>query len=340
MNILAFESSCDETSVAIVKDGHAVLSNVVWSQMTVHQRFGGVVPEVASREHVKGITLILDAAFEQAGLTPEAIDAVAVTEGPGLIGSVLVGLNAAKAWALAHQKPLLGVHHIAGHIYAAQAVKPMHFPLVALVVSGGHTEILKMNDHLRFELLGQTLDDAIGEAFDKVARVLNLGYPGGPAVENQAREATATLAMPQVNLAGYNVSYSGLKSHVINTINTTKMKKETLDVAALAHSFQEAAIAQIVHKTRQAVEDHGIKQCIVAGGVAANQRLRVLLHEALPNTDLIFPPMSLCTDNAAMIGCAAYHQYHTEGILEGLALHGYSRQPLTQRYERRSNDGK
>jgi N6-L-threonylcarbamoyladenine synthase len=340
MNILAFESSCDETSVAIVQDGHTVLSNVVWSQMTVHQRFGGVVPEVASREHVKGITLILEAAFEQAQLTPDAIDAVAVTEGPGLIGSVLVGLNAAKAWALAHQKPLLGVHHIAGHIYAANAVSAMTFPLIALVVSGGHTELLKMDQHLHFELLGQTLDDAIGEAFDKVARVLNLGYPGGPAVEKKALEATHTVAMPRVDLDHYNVSYSGLKSHVINTINTTKMKKETLDVASLAHSFQEAALQQIVDKTRQAVEDYGVKQCVVAGGVAANQRLRVLLKEALPQTELIFPPMSLCTDNAAMIGLAAYHQFHTEGVLEGLALHGYSRQPLTQRYERRSNDGK
>ncbi len=333
MIILALETSCDETSAAVVKDGREVLSNVVYSQMHTHARFGGVVPEVASREHVKSILSVIDEALSQAHIDASALDAVAVTEGPGLIGSLLVGINAAKAFAFAHQKPLLGVHHIAGHIYANQAVTPMVFPLLCLVVSGGHTELILMEDHMRFTLLGQTQDDAIGEAYDKVARVMGLGYPGGPKLDALAQSVTQShLTMPKTQLEGYDFSYSGLKSHVINTLNTAKMKGETIAQDALAHRFQEAALGQLIDQTRKALANHEVKQVLLAGGVAANQRLRTWLKDAVAPIPLVVPPLSLCTDNAGMIGLAAYYQHQREGLKEGLALNGYSRQTLFDRY--------
>lgn len=332
MRILALETSCDETSAAVVEDGLKVLSNIVYSQMTTHAKFGGVVPEVASREHVKSVLPVIDQALLEAGVSPSDIDAVAVTEGPGLIGSLLVGINAAKAFAFAHQKPLLGVHHIAGHIYANQANEPMQFPLLCLVVSGGHTELILMHDHFDFTLLGETQDDAIGEAYDKVARVMGLGYPGGPKIDRLAQTTDETMPMPKTALEGFNFSYSGLKSHMINTLNTAKMKDIHLDHAVLAHSFQEAALQQLITQTQKALEAHPVKQVVLAGGVAANQRLRTLLKDAVAPTPLLVPPLDLCTDNAGMIGLAAYYQYQKEGLKEGLTLNGYSRQTLFDRY--------
>lgn len=333
MIILAFETSCDETSAAVVKDGREVLSNVVYSQMSTHERFGGVVPEVASREHVKSIIRVIDEALSQAGVEAKDLDAVAVTEGPGLIGSLLVGINAAKAFAFAHAKPLLGVHHIAGHIYANQAVTPMAFPLLCLVVSGGHTELILMKDHMQFTLLGQTQDDAIGEAYDKVARVMGLGYPGGPKLDALAQTIkSSSIKMPKTQLEGFDFSYSGLKSHVINTLNTAKMKGETLSPEALAFSFQEAALGQLIEQTRKALNTYDVKQVLLAGGVAANGRLRSWLEQAVAPKPLTVPPLSLCTDNAGMIGLAAYYQHQREGLKEGLAINGYSRQTLFERY--------
>ncbi len=332
MRILALETSCDETSAAVVEDGLKVLSNIVYSQMTTHAKFGGVVPEVASREHVKSVLPVIDQALLEAGVSASDIDAVAVTEGPGLIGSLLVGINAAKAFAFAHQKPLLGVHHIAGHIYANQANEPMQFPLLCLVVSGGHTELILMHDHFDFTLLGETQDDAIGEAYDKVARVMGLGYPGGPQIDRLAQTTNETMPMPKTALEGFNFSYSGLKSHMINTLNTAKMKTIHLDHAVLAHSFQEAALQQLITQTQKALKAHPVKQVVLAGGVAANQRLRTLLKEAVAPKPLLVPPLDLCTDNAGMIGLAAYYQYQKEGLKEGLALNGYSRQTLFDRY--------
>lgn len=333
MIILALETSCDETSAAVVKDGLDVLSNVVYSQMGTHARFGGVVPEVASREHVKSILKVIEEALTQANIKAEDVDAVAVTEGPGLIGSLLVGINAAKAFAFAHAKPLLGVHHIAGHIYANQAVRPMVFPLLCLVVSGGHTELILMENHMQFTLLGQTQDDAIGEAYDKVARVMGLGYPGGPKLDALAQKtSSSSIKMPKTQLDGFDFSYSGLKSHVINTLNTAKMKGEIINQEALAYSFQEAALGQLIEQTRKALMTYDVKQVLLAGGVAANGRLRAWLEQAVKPVPLSVPPLSLCTDNAGMIGLAAYYQYQREGLKEGLAINGYSRQTLFERY--------
>ena len=271
MYILGIESSCDETSVSVVKNGTEELATVISSQIDIHKDFGGVVPEIASRHHVKNITMVLEECLEKANMTMEQIDAIAITYGPGLIGSLLIGLEAAKTLAWLYQKPLIPVHHIAGHIYANSLVRPLKFPLLALVVSGGHTELIEMTDHYKFKKLGGTLDDAIGECYDKVARVMNLEYPGGPKLDKLSKEGKPTYKLPiPLHDDSYNFSFSGLKSAVINLAHNEKQRGEELRQADLAASFQKVAVESVVSKTKKAIEDKNIKYLIVAGGVAAN----------------------------------------------------------------------
>src|SRR5699024_5455253 len=321
--ILGIETSCDETAVAIVKNGNEIISNVVASQIDSHKRFGGVVPEVASRHHVEQITIVLEEAFQQANMTWEQIDAIAVTEGPGLVGALLIGVNAAKALALAKQKPLIGVHHIAGHIYANRLEKEFEFPLLALIVSGGHTELVLMREHGRYEVIGETRDDAAGEAFDKVARMLELPYPGRPQIDRLAAEGEETIAFPRAWLeeGSYDFSFSGLKSSVINTIHNAKQRGENLKKEDIAASFQASVIDVLIKKTSQAALEYGVKQVIVAGGVAANKGLRSALeNEFSPsNIPLLIPPLHLCTDNAAMIAAAGTISFE-QGKRSGLDL--------------------
>ena len=305
--ILAIESSCDETSVAVIKNGDTILSNIVASQIKSHQRFGGVVPEVASRHHVEQITLCLEEALKQAEVTPEDLSAVAVTYGPGLVGALLIGLSAAKAFAWAHGLPLLPVNHMAGHIYAARFVKPLTFPLLALLVSGGHTELVYMTEDGSFEIIGETRDDAAGEAYDKVGRVLGISYPSGKEIDRLAHLGEDTYHFPRamIHEDNFDFSFSGLKSAFINFVHNAQQRGETLDEANLAASFQASVVEVLVTKTIRACKTYPVNQLIVAGGVAANQGLRQALDEAmsdLPEIDLIIPPLRLCGDNAAMIG--------------------------------------
>ncbi|MCM3588680.1 tRNA (adenosine(37)-N6)-threonylcarbamoyltransferase complex transferase subunit TsaD [Mesobacillus maritimus] len=324
--ILGIETSCDETAVAIIKNGREIIANVVASQIESHKRFGGVVPEIASRHHVEQITIVLEEALRQGQLKMEDIDAIAVTEGPGLVGALLIGVNAAKALAFAHEKPLVNVHHIAGHIYANRLVNEMEFPLLALVVSGGHTELVYMKEHGHFEVIGETRDDAAGEAYDKVARVLNLPYPGGPHIDRLAHEGTPDLDLPRAWLepGSYDFSFSGLKSAVINTVHNAEQRGETIAPETLAASFQESVIDVLVTKAIQAAEEYKVKQVLLAGGVAANKGLRTALttkfqkHEGI---ELVIPPLSLCTDNAAMIAAAGSVLYE-KGQRADLMLNG------------------
>lgn len=312
--ILGIETSCDETAAAIVKNGTEIKSNVVASQIDSHKRFGGVVPEVASRHHVEQMTVVLEEAFQKACVTWDDIDVIAVTEGPGLVGALLVGVNSAKALAFAKQKPLVGVHHIAGHIYANRFECEFEFPLISLIVSGGHTELVLMRGHGDYEVIGSTLDDAAGEAFDKVARMLDLPYPGGPHIDRLAKRGEASIDFPRAWLEGsYNFSFSGLKSSVINTIHNARQRKETLNHADIAASFQASVVDVLTEKTLQAAKEHRVKQVIVAGGVAANNGLRQAFTKKFSdvNIPILIPPLHLCTDNAAMIaaaGMVAYEQ--------------------------------
>ncbi len=323
VNILAIETSCDETAAAVIQDGHTIISEVVATQIDSHKRFGGVVPEIASRHHVEQMTQVLEETLTKASLTMEDIDAVAVTEGPGLVGALLVGVATAKALAFSHQLPLIGVHHIAGHIYANQLVEPFHFPLLCLVVSGGHTELILMKEHGKFEVIGETRDDACGEAYDKVARVLDVPYPGGPHVDKLAKLGSDTLNLPRIYLEedSYDFSFSGLKSAVINTVHNAKQKGIALKKEDIACSFQESVVEVLVEKTYRASVEYGVKQVIVAGGVAANSRLREALRERFNDKEvtLSIPPLALCTDNAAMIGAAAYNDYQKQAF-RGLDL--------------------
>ncbi len=311
MKILAIESSCDETSVAVVEDGKKVLTNVVYTQ-EIHKLYGGVVPEVASRRHIEKITYVLDAAMTEAKLSYDDIDMIAVTAEPGLIGSLMVGVNAAKTIGMAYQKPVIMVNHIYGHIYANYLESDFLFPLVALVVSGGHTELVLMNDHFQFEVLGETLDDAVGEAYDKVARVVGVGYPGGPILDKMAKLGKPTYKLPHIKLAkdSYNFSFSGLKSAVINLSNKAKDRNETLDNNDLAASFQDAVVDVLVSKTVMAATNYNAKQVLLAGGVAANSGLREKMQEAMDQLKirLTYPSIKNCTDNAAMIAVAGYFQ--------------------------------
>lgn len=319
--ILGIETSCDETAVAIVKNGRNIVSNTVASQIESHKRFGGVVPEIASRHHVEQMTIVLEEAFNEANVTWDDINAIAVTEGPGLVGALLVGVNAAKALAFAKQKPLVGVHHIAGHIYANRLEKEFEFPLLALIVSGGHTELVLMKEHGHYELIGETRDDAAGEAFDKVARMLDLPYPGGPQIDRLAAEGEETIDFPRAWLeeGSYDFSFSGLKSAVINKIHNEKQRGEDLKKSDIATSFQASVIDVLTKKTSRAAKEYEVRQVIVAGGVAANKGLRSALESEFSdlNIPLLIPPLSLCTDNAAMIAAAgtiAYEQGRRSGL--------------------------
>ncbi|OJH19711.1 tRNA (adenosine(37)-N6)-threonylcarbamoyltransferase complex transferase subunit TsaD [Heyndrickxia sp. FSL K6-6286] len=307
--ILGIETSCDETAAAVVKNGREIVSNVIASQIESHKRFGGVVPELASRHHVEQITLVIEEALKKAELSFEDIDAIAVTEGPGLVGALLVGVNAAKAIAFSRNIPLVGVHHIAGHIYANRLVKEMSFPLLSLVVSGGHTELVLMKEHGDFKVIGETRDDAAGEAYDKVARTLHLPYPGGPHIDRLAHEGTATIDLPRAWLEddSYDFSFSGLKSAVINTLHNAEQKGISIDPKNMAASFQASVIDVLVTKTLKAAKEFKVKQVLLSGGVAANKGLREELDKAfatIMDIELVIPPLVLCTDNAAMIAAA------------------------------------
>jgi N6-L-threonylcarbamoyladenine synthase len=323
--IMGIETSCDETAVAIVKNGREILSNVVASQIESHKRFGGVVPEIASRHHVEQITLVLEEALAQANVDIKDLDAIAVTEGPGLVGALLIGVNAAKALAFANGIPLVGIHHIAGHIYANRLVTEMNFPLLSLVVSGGHTELVYMKEHGHFEVIGETRDDAAGEAYDKVARTLNLPYPGGPHIDRLAQEGKATIDLPRAWLeeGSYDFSFSGLKSAVINVVHNAQQRGEEIAPEELAASFQESVIDVLVTKTQKAVKEYGVKQVLLAGGVAANKGLREKLSTEFSSSDveIVIPPLSLCTDNAAMIAAAGSVMYE-KGQRAELTLNG------------------
>ncbi|WP_096271783.1 tRNA (adenosine(37)-N6)-threonylcarbamoyltransferase complex transferase subunit TsaD [Paucisalibacillus globulus] len=321
--ILGIETSCDETAVAIIKNGRETISNVVASQIESHKRFGGVVPEIASRHHVEQITLVLEEAFKESELSWDDIDAIAVTEGPGLVGALLIGVNAAKALAFAKNKPLVGVHHIAGHIYANRLEEEFQFPLLALIVSGGHTELVLMRGHGQYEVIGETRDDAAGEAYDKVARMLNLPYPGGPHIDRLAAIGEETIDFPRAWLEedSFDFSFSGLKSAVINKIHNAKQKGESLKEEDIAASFQSSVIDVLVTKTVKAAQQYQVKQVIVAGGVAANKGLRQELEAKFKETDipLLIPPLKLCTDNAAMIAAAGTINFE-QGRRSGLDL--------------------
>ncbi|MDQ0190058.1 tRNA (adenosine(37)-N6)-threonylcarbamoyltransferase complex transferase subunit TsaD [Alicyclobacillus cycloheptanicus] len=332
MNILAIETSCDETAAAIVADGRRVVAETIASQMEIHAQFGGVVPEVASRRHVESVTAVVSATFAKAGLTWSNIDAIAVTCGPGLLGALLVGVSAAKGYALATGLPLIGVHHIAGHVAASFVETDLAPPLLALVVSGGHTELLAVEPPLTFRKLGGTKDDAAGEAYDKVARLLGLPYPGGPRVDALAAEGDPTAyAFPRSLLEedSFDFSYSGLKSAVHNELAKRRQRGEEIVAADVCASFQAAVVEVLVDKTARAVRHTGLSTVVVAGGVAANRGLRQALQRRAKEDGfhVHFPPIQLCTDNAAMIGAAAYF-YAAAGRAHDLSLNAYATLPL------------
>ena len=310
--ILGIESSCDETSCSIVKNGSTEISTVILSQIDIHKNYGGVVPEIASRQHVKNITMVIEECLEKANMKMEEIDAIAVTYGPGLIGSLLIGLEAAKTLSYIYNKPLVPVHHIAGHIYANNLVKEMKFPLLSLVISGGHTELVYMENHLKFEKLGGTLDDAVGECYDKVARVVGIPYPGGPSIDKMAHIGNKSYNLPlPLNDNSYNFSFSGLKSAVINLSHNEQQRGNELNKEDLAASFQAVVVEIISKKVEKAIHEKNIKYFIIAGGVAANRGIREKLTEICEeaNIEYSFPEIKYCTDNAAMIAAAGYFYF-------------------------------
>ena len=311
--LLAIESSCDETACAIVKDGKHILSNIVSSQINVHSQYGGVVPEVASRIHVENISLVVSQALKEAGVTMEDIDGIAYTIGPGLIGCLHVGVQAAKTLAWTYNKPLIPVHHLTGHIYANNFVSDMKFPLLALVVSGGHSELVWMKDEYSFEVIGSTQDDAVGEAYDKVSRILDLGYPGGPVIDKLAKQGQPIYKLPTPKTEGiYDFSFSGLKTAVLQLIDREKRNNREVKKEDVASSFQNVAINMLVDKTLQAVEEFKPKMVVLAGGVAANSYLRSQMEEKMKDNhevELVIPPLWCCTDNAAMIGAVGEVAY-------------------------------
>lgn len=313
MNILAIESSCDEMAMAILEDDNHFLASVVASQIDIHAQYGGVVPEIASRKHIEAVSYVLKETLNNAKLTMADIDVIAVTKGPGLVGSLHVGLQAAKTLALAFDKPLIGVHHIAGHIYANNYQDTIKYPALALVVSGGHSELVLMKRAFDFTVIGETLDDAVGEAYDKVGRVLDLPYPGGPVIDKMAGLGKAVYPLPQpLDDGSYNFSFSGLKSAVINLNHKYKQRKQALDQNDLAASFQEVVIASLVGKTMAAAKEYKVKQIMLAGGVSANKGLRAAFQAEtakIENLELLLPPFSCCTDNAMMIALAAKQMY-------------------------------
>lgn len=331
--ILAIETSCDETSVSVIQNGRQILSNIISSQINIHKEFGGVVPEIASRHHLDNMNRVVEEALEVANITFEDIDIIGVTKGPGLVGALLIGLATAKALAFSLKVPLIGVHHIKGHICANylehQELKP---PFLSLVVSGGHTHIVNVLDYHTYEVLGRTRDDAVGEAYDKVARVLGLGYPGGPKIDKIAKTGNPhAIDFPRVYLeqGSLDFSFSGIKTAVLNYINAQKQKGNDIHVADVAASFQMAVIEVIVKKVLHAIKQTGRKSLAMAGGVAANSLLREELRKACESEGITLycPSITLCTDNAAMIGCAAYYEY-MNGKQDDLYLDAYPSLPL------------
>ena len=326
VNILAIESSCDETSMAIVRNGVDVVHLTVLTQMDTHAEFGGVVPEIASRMHTENITMVFEETMKKANMSMDDIDAIAVTYSPGLLGSLLVGVEFAKTLSFIYKKPLIAVNHIAGHIYANNLENRMKYPLLALVVSGGHTDLIMMKGDYEFEHIGGTLDDAIGECYDKVARVIGLGYPGGPKVEKIALEGEHTYDLPiPMNDDSFNMSFSGLKSAIINLVHNEEQRGNEIRRADLARSFQDTAIDELCRKSELAIKKYGIKNMIIAGGVSANKFLREKIKEVTDkyNVELSVPKFLYCTDNAAMIGAAAYPLY-VKGEFADLTLNATS----------------
>ncbi len=334
--ILAIESSCDETAAAVVRNGREVLSNIISSQIALHTLYGGVVPEIASRKHIEKINQVIEEALQQAGVTLKDIDAIAVTYGPGLVGALLVGVSAAKAISFATGIPLVGVHHIEGHISANYIEnKALEPPFVCLVVSGGHSHLVKVKDYGEYEILGRTRDDAAGEAFDKVARAIGLGYPGGPKIDKVSKEGNPdAIQFPRAKVADsvYDFSFSGLKSAVLNYLNSCEMKGIEICQADVAASFQKAVVDVLVEHSMQAVRECGMKKFAIAGGVASNSSLRSALEKACTERGIEFyhPSPILCTDNAAMIGAAGYYEYR-KGVRSGYALNAVPNLKLGER---------
>ena len=320
--ILAIESSCDETSIAILKNDNELLANIISTQISVHQKYGGVMPEIASRLHVENIGVVLKEALETAKITMDDVSAIAVTSGPGLIGALHVGLQCAKTLALMYNKPLIPVHHLAGHIYANEYVSPLKFPCLAIIVSGGNTELVVMDKHLSFNIIGETRDDAIGEAFDKVARVVGLPYPGGVSIDRLSKEGQYTYKLPRpLNDGSYDYSYSGIKTAVINLVNNLKQKGQNVNIPDLAHSFQKTAVDLLLDKALPAVEEFKVNQVVLAGGVSANSYLRQQIVERLKDRDVevVIPPLWCTTDNAAMIAKVGSYLYE-EKVFADLSL--------------------
>lgn len=336
IQILAIESSCDETAASVVKNGREVLSNVISSQIDIHTLYGGVVPEIASRKHMERINQVVEEALDEAKVTLDEMDAIAVTYGPGLVGALLVGVAHAKALSFGAQKPLIGVHHIEGHICANYIEnKDLKPPFICLVVSGGHTHLVNVKDYGTYEILGKTRDDAAGEAFDKVARAIGLGYPGGPKIEKKAKEGNPdAIHFPRAKISGgeYDFSFSGLKSAVLNYVNGCNMRGEAFSDADVAASFQKAVIDVLVEHAIHAVMEHGENKLAIAGGVASNLTLRNAMIEACEKNkiDFYYPSGIFCTDNAAMIGAAAFYEYN-KGVRSGLDLNAVPNLKLGER---------
>lgn len=334
--ILAIESSCDETAASVVKNGRTILSNVISSQIELHKLYGGVVPEIASRKHIEKINQVIEEALEQAEVTLDDLDAVGVTYGPGLVGALLVGVAEAKAISYAKKLPLVGVHHIEGHVSANYIEHPdLEPPFMCLIVSGGHTHLVIVKDYGEFEILGRTRDDAAGEAFDKVARAIGLGYPGGPKIDKLAKEGNAeAIQFPKAKLESgpYDFSFSGVKSAVLNYINKCKMQGKEFDRADLAASFQKAVVDTLVEKAVKAAKEYHMDKLAIAGGVASNSALRGAMENACKKEDIQFyyPSPIFCTDNAAMIGVAAYYEYQ-KGTRHGLDLNAVPNLKLGER---------
>lgn len=321
MKVLAVESSCDETSVAVVENGREVYSNVIASQIDTHKKFGGVVPEIASRQHVEAINTVLKEGLDQAGVKLSDIDIIAATKGPGLIGALLVGLSAGKALALATGKPFVGVNHIVGHVCANYiSFKDLEPPFIGLIISGGHTYLIEVKDYVDFTLHGRTVDDAVGEAFDKVARSLGLSYPGGPVVDALAKKGKESIKFPRVMIKedNYNFSFSGLKTAVLNYLNSTRLRGEEIVVEDVCKSFQEAVVDVLLEKSFRLAREKNMDKIVLCGGVSANSRIREAFEErgSKENIKIFYPELKLCTDNAAMIASAAYYEYRAGKVDE------------------------
>ena len=332
---LAIESSCDETSMSIIKNGIEEINTVVVTQIDIHKKFGGVVPEIASRSHIESITIVLDELLKNSNMKMDDIDFIGVTYGPGLIGSLLIGVECAKTISLVTGKPLVPVHHIAGHIYANNLKERLEFPLISLVVSGGHTDLVYMKEDYSFERIGSTLDDAVGEAYDKVAKILGLDYPGGPIVDRNAKLGSDTYNLPYpLNDDSYNFSFSGIKSAVVNLVHNEKQRGNEIRINDMCCSFQMRVVSILTKKTLKALKEYNVNNLIVAGGVAANKCLRESLTKMCLENDikLSFPELRLCTDNAAMIGAAAYYAYQ-KGIRADLTLNAKAIDSLYKGFE-------